>query len=105
MPCQAMDHKSSLFAESKPYRQSIHLQIAESIQEMIAEHKLQVGDRLPPIRELARLFDVNPSTVSEALRLLQQRGLVEMKVGSGTYPSCWRCSWALSWPPNVRWRQ
>jgi DNA-binding FadR family transcriptional regulator len=55
------------------------------VQEMINSQKLRVGDRLPSERELARLLGVNRATVRESIRILQQRGLVDMRIGSGTY--------------------
>ena len=66
-------------------REPLHWQIAANIEEMISTDQLQVGDKLPPERELAELFEVSRPTVREALCLLQQRGLVEMKIGKGTY--------------------
>jgi DNA-binding FadR family transcriptional regulator len=66
-------------------RERLHGQIADSIQNMVGVGHLGLGDRLPSERDLAGLFGVNRSTVREAIRLLQQRGLVQMKSGSGTF--------------------
>jgi DNA-binding FadR family transcriptional regulator len=55
------------------------------VQEMINSQKLRAGDRLPSERELASLLGVNRATVRESIRILQQRGLVDMRIGSGTY--------------------
>lgn len=40
------------------------------------------GDRLPPERELAEMFQRSRPVVREALRMLQQEGLIETAVGS-----------------------
>ena len=80
-----MDSEFQPFESVQLTRERLHEQIADSIQEMITCGQIQVGERLPPERELAKLPDVNRSTVREAIRLLHQRGLVEMKTGSGTY--------------------
>jgi len=80
-----MPEAASPFASLKITRQHLHEQIGESIQQIIAESRLQPGTLLPSERELAATLSVNRATVREALRLLQQRGLVEMRVGSGTY--------------------
>jgi GntR family transcriptional repressor for pyruvate dehydrogenase complex len=66
-------------------RLRLHEQIADSIQEIIAENDLQSGTRLPPERELAAHLEVSRATVSQAIRVLEQRGLVNMQAGSGTY--------------------
>jgi DNA-binding FadR family transcriptional regulator len=42
-----------------------------------------VGSRLPPVRELAGMFAVNPSTVQRALARLEVGGLVTARRGSG----------------------
>jgi GntR family transcriptional repressor for pyruvate dehydrogenase complex len=66
-------------------RRPLHERIADEMEEMIAFHQLAPGTQLPTERELAQRLDVNRSTVHQAIGLLQQRGLVGMKVGSGTY--------------------
>jgi GntR family transcriptional repressor for pyruvate dehydrogenase complex len=43
------------------------------------------GDRLPSERQLAARFGVSRPTVREALGALEARGLVETRVGSGTF--------------------
>jgi GntR family transcriptional repressor for pyruvate dehydrogenase complex len=78
-------NQTDLFQSLKLRRERLHKQIADSIQEMIAENQLRPGDQLLSERELAKLLGVNRATVREAIRLLEQLGLVQMKVGSGTY--------------------
>ncbi|MCL4370859.1 MAG: FadR family transcriptional regulator [Chloroflexi bacterium] len=80
-----MDRQRGLFALLELRRQNLDEQIADVIQEMITTQQIRVGDRLPPERELSRLLNVNRSTIREAISLLQERGLVQMKAGSGTY--------------------
>jgi GntR family transcriptional repressor for pyruvate dehydrogenase complex len=82
-----MDFQSQLFKREMLTRNSLQEQIGLRIEEMITSGQLQVGDRLPSEIEMARQFDVHRSTIREALRVLEQRGLVEMKVGSGSYVS------------------
>jgi len=56
--------------------------VASAIAERILSRSLREGDRLPPETELARQFGVNRSTVREALRELESRGLVKRRPGS-----------------------
>jgi GntR family transcriptional regulator, transcriptional repressor for pyruvate dehydrogenase complex len=56
--------------------------VAAAIGARILSRTLREGDRLPSETELARQFGVNRSTVREALRELESRGLVQHRPGS-----------------------
>ncbi|HYB63927.1 MAG TPA: GntR family transcriptional regulator [Steroidobacteraceae bacterium] len=56
--------------------------VAARIGERILARTLVEGERLPSETELARQFGVNRSTVREALRELESRGLVQRRPGS-----------------------
>ena len=56
--------------------------VATAIGERILSRSLRDGERLPSETELARQFGVNRSTVREALRELESRGLVQRRPGS-----------------------
>jgi GntR family transcriptional regulator, transcriptional repressor for pyruvate dehydrogenase complex len=56
--------------------------VAAAIGERILARTLREGERLPPETELARQFGVNRSTIREALRELESRGLVQRRAGS-----------------------
>ena len=56
--------------------------VAARIAERIRARTLREGDRLPSETELARQFGVNRSTVREAMRELESRGLVRRRPGS-----------------------
>lgn len=76
---------TDVFRSLQIVRKPLYEQIADRMQEMIAANQLKPGAQLPTERELAEQLGVNRTTVHQALGLLQQRGIVEMKVGSGTY--------------------
>ena len=52
---------------------------------MIEKGKLRPGERLQPERELSELFQVSRSTVREAFKTLESRGLIECRQGEGTF--------------------
>ncbi|WP_376870621.1 PLP-dependent aminotransferase family protein [Albirhodobacter sp. R86504] len=63
----------------------LYQRLCDAVILLIESKKLAHGDRLPPHRELAQLFGVNVSTVTRAIKLLQQRGHVESRIGSGSF--------------------
>jgi GntR family transcriptional repressor for pyruvate dehydrogenase complex len=52
---------------------------------MVAEEYSNPGDRLPKESELAERFRVSRIVVREAIKVLEERGLVDVRAGSGTY--------------------
>jgi GntR family transcriptional regulator, transcriptional repressor for pyruvate dehydrogenase complex len=63
----------------------VYHDIVEQIRELIAAGRIQPGDRLPPERELAELFKASRNSVRDAIRVLEQMGLIESRQGDGTY--------------------
>lgn len=63
----------------------VYQQIAGQIRERVELGALTQGDRLPPIRELARELGVNRDTVALAYEALAAAGVVESQVGRGTF--------------------
>lgn len=66
-------------------RKPKHLEVLESLQQAIENQSFQVGDRLPGEHELVKQFQTSRPTIARALRELQHLGLIERRVGSGTY--------------------
>lgn len=62
-------------------------QTVERLMQAIKLGAVDAGDRLPPERELARLLNVSRVTLREAIRALQDAGLVESRRGrsGGTF--------------------
>ena len=65
-------------------RKGVGEQIAASLREAIVGGSLRAGDALPSERELATQYEVNRSSVREALRRLEAWGLVEIRQGGAT---------------------
>lgn len=63
-------------------RQSrIFQDVVDQIQEAILSGKFQTGDMLPSEREMREIFQVSRGTLREALRVLEQKGLIEIRLG------------------------
>jgi DNA-binding FadR family transcriptional regulator len=58
-----------------------YLRISEAIRDRILRRDLKEGQALPTETELARQFEVNRSTVREALRKLESTGLLGRRAG------------------------
>lgn len=63
----------------------IYLQIMYQLSYLITSSQLELGQRLPTVREVAEALDVNTGTVAHAYRELRKQGLVETATGRGTY--------------------
>jgi GntR family transcriptional repressor for pyruvate dehydrogenase complex len=59
--------------------------IIEQFINMIKEGKLKMGDRLPPERTLAEMFNVSRASVREAFSAMEIIGLIEVRQGEGSY--------------------
>ena len=59
--------------------------VAQSIRDGIAKGTLPVGQKLPPVRDLAWTLQITPGTVARAYTILTDEGLLEAEVGRGTF--------------------
>jgi DNA-binding transcriptional MocR family regulator len=59
--------------------------IAATIGRLVSAGALEVGTRLPTVRELSRRLGVSPTTVSEAWRRLADVGAIETRGRNGTF--------------------
>ena len=86
----------------------VYLAIADAIAADIAKGRLKPGARLPPQRTLAGALGIDFTTVTRAYAEARQRGLVEGRVGHGTYvrPSAERparlADLGMNLPPHIR---
>jgi GntR family transcriptional repressor for pyruvate dehydrogenase complex len=60
-------------------------EVAHQIEGLVLEGVLRVGDRLPGERELALETGVSRPIVREAIKHLEDRGILESRHGGGTY--------------------
>jgi GntR family transcriptional repressor for pyruvate dehydrogenase complex len=66
-------------------RERLYEHIASYVEDLIVAGKLKPGDQLPPERELAQRMQVGRGVVRESVKLLGERGLVEVLPGRGTF--------------------
>ncbi|WP_301170966.1 GntR family transcriptional regulator [Brevibacillus nitrificans] len=67
--------------ESTPF----YKQLKSIIMDDIESGKLSSGDKLPSERELAELYGVSRMTARHTLSVLEREGIVERRVGAGTF--------------------
>ena len=65
-------------------RLPIYLQIAEQIKQLIASQRLQQGEHLPTVRQLAQFLKINPGTVVRAYSELEREGILISRGRGGT---------------------
>lgn len=63
----------------------LYERIAQQITRLIDEGTLRPGERIPSVRKFQKNQQVSISTVTQAYRLLESRGLIEAKPQSGYY--------------------
>jgi GntR family transcriptional repressor for pyruvate dehydrogenase complex len=59
--------------------------LVNQITDLILSQDLKPGDRLPPEHRLVEELGVSRSVVREGIKALEERGLVEVRQGSGTF--------------------
>jgi DNA-binding transcriptional MocR family regulator len=59
--------------------------VADTIRLAVESGTLQVGAKLPPVRELAYQLSITPGTVARAYTILTDEGILQAEVGRGTF--------------------
>jgi GntR family transcriptional regulator len=62
-----------------------YMQLVQQVKQSLRVGLLKPGDQLPRVREVAESLAINPNTVLKAYRQLEIEGLVEGRVGVGTF--------------------
>jgi DNA-binding FadR family transcriptional regulator len=63
----------------------LYQRIASQVERLIREQGVRTGERLPPERELAKRLGVSRPSLREAMIALETSGLIEVRIGDGTY--------------------
>ncbi len=64
-------------------KQNLYEYVADTLEQMILNETLQVGERLPAEATLAENFGVSRNIIRESLKILKERHLIEVKNGDG----------------------
>ncbi len=62
----------------------LHEQVLDALVESIVAEKFAPGESLPSEAEMCDVYGVSRSSVREALRVLSEKGLIEVRHGLGT---------------------
>src|SRR5881296_4129901 len=65
--------------------QNLYRQLALRISELIEHGTLRPGERVPSVRRCSAQQNVSIATVTQAYRLLENRGIIEARPQSGYY--------------------
>lgn len=68
-------------------RRPLPIQVRDGVRALIDDLGLEAGDQVPTENEIAQKFDVGRTTVREALKLLEQDGLIDVQHGLGRFVS------------------
>ncbi len=68
-------------------RTSLQTEIIRYIQDYIEENHLTAGDRLPSQEQLIRMMGVSRTSLREAMKILEARGILKAQNGKGVYIS------------------
>ncbi|MBU3182168.1 FadR/GntR family transcriptional regulator [Clostridium psychrophilum] len=63
----------------------VYKQVIQQIKNMISDGTLKIGDKLPSERELVEKLKVSRSSIREALRSMENIGLIECRQGEGNF--------------------
>lgn len=67
------------------FSQPLYEQILAQMRSLIARGELEVGEKIPSVREMAHDLKINPNTVMHAYQELERDGLTEKRRGQGTF--------------------
>ena len=63
----------------------IYIQIMQKVRDAIASGEWAPGQKIPSVRELAALFEVNPNTMQRAMLELEREGLLVSERTAGRF--------------------
>lgn len=80
----------------KVKRENLVDQVSELLKELIIKRKWDVGEKLPSENDFAAMFDVSRLTIRLALQKLSALGILETRVGEGTFVKEFDFGWYVN---------
>lgn len=65
--------------------EALYIRLADDILSYIKKADIRPGMRIPSERKLAEMFQTSRTSVREAVRILENRGILEIQIGNGMY--------------------
>jgi GntR family transcriptional regulator, transcriptional repressor for pyruvate dehydrogenase complex len=75
-------HSSDTHGFKNVRHSNVYENVVAQVEEGILSDRLKPGDRLPSERKLTEVFQTSRRTLREAMRVLEQKGLIEIRIGS-----------------------
>ncbi|MBF0715787.1 GntR family transcriptional regulator [Gemelliphila palaticanis] len=66
-------------------KKSLYQQIVDNVKDLLVRNILRENDKLPSVREMASILQVNISTVQKAYQILESEKIINTVVGKGTF--------------------
>ena len=67
-----------------------YLELAQLLISQIQSQQYRVGERLPSVRALAKMYQLSPSTAVRCYRHLENSGFIHAQSKSGMYVADWK---------------
>jgi DNA-binding transcriptional regulator YhcF (GntR family) len=64
---------------------AVYMQLVQQVKQALRLGRLEPGEQLPTVREVAAALAINPHTVLKAYRELELAGMIEGRAGQGTF--------------------
>lgn len=64
---------------------NLYVSIANDLEQKIRNKELKENDKLPSERELTSIYGVSRNVIREALKAMEEKGLVDIKMGKGVF--------------------
>lgn len=70
---------------SKVHKTQLSGQVVTQLIKWLSSGEITIGEKLPPEHEIMKLMGVGRSTIREAIKILEHQGILDVRVGNGTY--------------------